>query len=260
MRGRMSRGPWSAFVGISCLVLSAASASADVDHSSWDQLLAKHVNNGQVDYQGVQADRAQLDGYLNQLATVDVGQLASKEAKLALWINAYNACVFKGVLDHAPLESVKDVPGFFDRARYRVANESLTLNEIEGKGRALGDWRIHFAVVCASTSCPPLIGEAYVADRLDAQLTERTKAFLADHERGLCVEGATLCTSQIFKWYARDFLPSAGWLQPLTVEKLLGVLSPYLPAELAQADRRSLAMKFLDYDWRLNAQQGRGPR
>ncbi|MBI2104390.1 MAG: DUF547 domain-containing protein [Candidatus Omnitrophica bacterium] len=139
----------------------AASSASAVDHSMWDQLLKRHVRQGLVDYTSVQAERKLMDQYLEQLAIVDVDTLPSKEAKLAFWVNAYNASVVKGVLDHAPVTSVKEVKGFFDRIRYRVAGRERTLNEIEGEGRALGDWRIHFAVVCASSSCPPLINEAY---------------------------------------------------------------------------------------------------
>jgi hypothetical protein len=149
---------------------------------------------------------------------------------------------------------VKEVKGFFDKIRYRVAGGLLTLNEIEGRGRKLGDWRLHFALVCASSSCPPLLDEAFVPERLDQQLADRTKAFLADTERGLRIEGSTLWASKIFDWYAKDFLPSGGLFQRLTAEKLLEVLGPYPPDEVANAKGRSLTLKFLDYDWSLNAQ------
>jgi hypothetical protein len=133
-----------------------------------------------------------------------------------------------------------------------VANASLTLNEIESRGRHLGDWRVHFALVCASSSCPPLIEEAYVPERLEAQLAERTKAFLADEQRGLRVEGNILWASKIFDWYAKDFLPPGGLFQRLTAEKLLSVLGSYLPEEVAAAKGKPLTLKFLDYEWALN--------
>lgn len=256
MRLRRSTGmcalTFSSVIGLSA---AAGASTAGVDHSPWDHLLRRYVQSGLVDYDGFQRDRALLDRYLNTLETVDVETLPSNEAKLAFWINTYNASVVKGVLDHSPLTSVKDVTGFFDKIRYRVANESLTLNQIEGKGRKLGDWRMHFAVVCASSSCPPLIPEAFVPERLDQQLADRTKAFLDDKERGLHVEGGILWASKIFDWYAKDFLSAGGLFQRLTAEKLLDVLGPYLPEDAANAKDRSLTLKFLDYDWSLNAQR-----
>jgi hypothetical protein len=243
-------------IGLSGSSAPRALAAAEVDHSTWDQLLKRHVSRGLVDYKGLQAERRLLDQYLDELEAVDVDTLPSKEAKLTFWINAYNALVVKGVLDHDPLKSVKDVDGFFDKTRYRVANELLTLNQIEGNGRKLGDWRIHFAVVCASSSCPPLIQEAFVPERLDQQLADRTKAFLADRERSLRVEGDVLWASKIFDWYAKDFLPAGGLFQRLSAEKLLDLLGPYLPEDVASAKGQPLTLKFLDYDWTLNEQRG----
>ncbi|MDP3703578.1 MAG: DUF547 domain-containing protein, partial [Candidatus Omnitrophota bacterium] len=164
--------------------------------------------------------------------------------------------VVKGVLDHYPLASVKEVKGFFDRLRYRVAGRDLTLNEIEGEGRALGDWRIHFAVVCASSSCPLLRAEAYAADRLKAQLAEQTRQFLNDPKRGLRIEDGTVWASKIFDWYATDFLPTkeVGLFRRLPPEKLLGVLSAYYKSDVA-SPRGRLELKFMDYDWSLNAQR-----
>ena len=163
--------------------------------------------------------------------------------------------MFKGVLERYPLKSVKEVKGFFDGIRYQIAGQAHTLNEIEAQGRALGDWRIHFAVVCASSSCPPIRSEAYVPDRLDAQLTEQTRNFLGDAQRGLRVDGATLWVSKIFDWYATDFVPAdeLGALRRPTAEKLMQVLSPYLSHEtLPAAQGRKLGLKFFTYDWSIN--------
>ncbi len=244
----------------SLLALSWArptAAHTQVDHMAWDLLLNRHVASGLVDYEGLRQDRATLDRYVASLQAVQPSQLGSREAQLAFWINAYNANIVKGVLDHAPLTSVKEVKGFFDRVRYRVGGRDLTLNEIEGEGRALGDWRIHFAVVCASSSCPLLRAEAYAADRLDAQLAEQTRQFLDNPQRGLRIEGGTLWVSKIFDWYTTDFVPAKelGLLRRLTPEKLLPPIEPYLDRHIAQAIRsKPLSISFLDYDWSLNAQ------
>ena len=213
------------------------SAQEAFDHSAWDGLLRRYVKAGVVDYEGLQRERAVLDRYLASLQTVDPAQWPSREAQLAFWSNAYNACVFSGVLDHYPMKSVKGVRGFFDRLRYRVAGRGLTLNEIEREGRALGDWRVHVAVVCASSSCPPLRAEAYVPERLNDQLAEQATQFLKDPQRGMRLEGEILWLSKIFDWYAGDFLKAApgGPAGKLTPEVLLPVLAPYLDSGLASA-------------------------
>jgi len=250
---------WAALVSL--LALSSArptAAQTQVDHTAWGLLLKRHVVSGLVDYEGLRQDRATLDRYVVSLQDVQPSQLGSPQAQLAFWINAYNANVVKGVLDHGPIASVKEVEGFFDRIRYRVAGRDLTLNEIEGEGRALGDWRIHFAVVCASSSCPPLRAEAYAADRLESQLAEQTRQFLDNPQRGMRIEGETLWASKIFDWYMTDFVPAKelGLFRRLTSEKLLSVLSPYLKPEVGRAVRqRTLELRFMDYDWSLNAQR-----
>lgn len=232
------------------MFVTAVAAQPTVDHSRWDMLLRRYVSSdGIVDYRTLkERDHSALDGYLSSLAAADPTPL-SKDERLAFWINAYNACVFKGVLDHYPMKSVKDVKGFFDKIRYQIAGTPLTLNDIEARGRALGDWRIHFAVVCASSSCPYLRNEAYVPGRLDAQLTDQLKRFLADSARGLRVEADTLWISKIFKWYAKDFIPSGS----ITAQMLLPLLTPYLDPARAQAlQPQRLTVNFMDYDWSLN--------
>jgi hypothetical protein len=230
---------------------SPGTAAAQADHAAWDALLKRYVSaEGLVDYAGWRADRAGIGAYIAGLAKTDV-TLWPKAEQLAFWINAYNACVIEGVLERPGLTSVKDVKGFFDAIRYPVAGESLTLNEIESRGRALGDWRLHFAVVCASSSCPLLRHEAYVPDRLNEQLADQVRRFLADSQRGLRVEGATLWLSKIFQWYDTDFVPQGR----LSAQTLVPLLAPYLaPEQAAAAGQPGLRVKFMAYDWSLNTQ------
>ena len=230
---------------------SALAAEQRVDHAAWDHLVHRHVQNGVVDYRGVKQDEAQLDQYLEMLRKAQPEQLSSREATLAFWINAYNACVFRGVLDHQPLKSVRDVQGFFDKLTHRVGGESLILNAMEQRARAFGDWRTHAAVNCASASCPPLRAEAYVPEQLEAQLAEQAKRWLADPQRGLRLDGDTLWVSKIFQWYAKDVVPSGK----ITGSTLLPVLEPSLdPAFAHQIRRQQPKIKFMEYDWSLNAQ------
>jgi len=176
------------------MLLASMPASA-ADHAAWDALLRAHVEEtGLVNYQELQTRQPELDAYLEGLAQADPTSL-SREEQLAFWINAYNACVVDVTLDHYPIKSVKSVPGFFRTVQRRVAGQWLTLDEIEAKSHALGDWRSHMAVVCASAGCPSLRNEAYAPDRLAEQLADQTRRFLADPSRGFRVEGTTLWVS-----------------------------------------------------------------
>jgi len=231
------------------IAIPCHAAEPTVDHSPWDHLLRQYVTEDLVDYEGFKREPSALERYLESLREVNVETLGSREAQLAFWINAYNACVIKGVLDHYPLHSVKSVKGFFDAMRYRVAGRELTLNGIEAQGRALGDVRIHFALVCASSSCPSLRAEAYQPRRLEQQLIEEAKRFLEDPQRGLRLEGSTLWASRIFKWYAKDFVS-----ERLTPASLLSAVLAYLPWELQASPRERLALKWIEYDWTLNDQ------
>ena len=246
---RSGRG-WLWRIGGACSILLLAAggalASPGVDHGAWDGLLKRFVRDGLVDYEGLRAELGTLDRYLEALKSADPSQEAPPSARLAFWINAYNATVIRDVLAHYPTPSVKKVGGFFDRTRHPVGGEALTLNEIEAKGRALGDWRIHFAVVCASSSCPPLRSEAYQGDRLEAQLADQTTRFLRDAQRGLRLEGNTLWLSKVFQWYAKDFVQEGR----MTVETLLPVLQPYLSSALAEGiSRQAPDLQWLEYDW-----------
>ena len=235
----------------------AVTVPAPIDHHAWDQLLGRYVREGLVDYHGLGAERRVLDVYVAGLGDVDPTAWPHAE-QLAFWINAYNACVIQGVLDRSPLTSVKSVRGFFDRIRYRVGGRDRTLNEIEAEGRMLAPMRIHFALVCAAVSCPPLRAEAYHPDRMEAQLTEQLEQFLRDPEHGLRLEDSTLWVSKIVDWYTEDFVAAdqRGGRRRLTAEQLLLPFSPYLAPDVAQEiRRRTPKVKFLKYDWSLNEQQ-----
>ena len=168
--------------------------------------------------------------------------------------NAYNAVTAKFVLDLYPgIASVKEVDGFFDAKSFLVAGESLALDEIEGRARAEGDPRVHFAVVCASTSCPDLRFEPYRGVDLEDQLAEQTLEFLADTEKGLRFEGKELWVSSIFKWYAGDFTGGSTVVAFFARGKVLDWILQHLPEDLARRIQEAdPSVKFLDYDWSLN--------
>jgi hypothetical protein len=246
--GRLLRGAAAAL----CLFAPAASAGAadgDIDHAAWDELLERHVEDGLVNYEGLAQEHAALDHYLAALAEADPAAVPSDAARLALWTNAYNACAVKLVLDSLPVSSVRDVRGFFDEARCRVAGRELSLREILNQGRALGDWRFLFAAACPAMSCPPARAEAYDAEWLDAQLDDQVSVFLADAQDGLRLEGNALWISPLFKTHAPDIVG-----RTLAADSLLAVLEPYLPPHLAgSVQGQKLKLKLMRRDWRLNA-------
>lgn len=221
-------------------LLAAAPSTAP-----YAEVLKASVSSGKVDYAKVTAERAKLDAYLKAVAETDAKTLGN-DAK-AFYINAYNATVLRAVLtqqEKGPLKSVLDVKGFFDGLKYRVAGEELTLNELEEKRlrKAFNDPRIHFAVNCASASCPVLQPEPFSTSTLDAKLDEATRAYFATpHGMRAAKEGVTV--TKLLEWYEGDFGGKPG---------VKAFLVKYAPASMkASVEKGPIA--FHDYDWALNA-------
>ena len=257
------------------LALQCAVAQAAVfDQSAWDALLKKHVTslrNGQatqVDYAGFSADRGQLKQYLAGVSGIAPAEFErwDRPSQLAFLINAYNAFTVELVLTGYPdIASIKDL-GAFLRSPWKkrfipLLGETRSLDDIEhGLIREAGHYaepRIHFAVNCASVGCPALRPEAYVGERLEAQLEDAARSFLSDRTRNR-LDGNALKVSSIFKWYRGDF--EKGWHG---ADNLAGFFVLYRqPLDLDDgAVNRLKAGKmeidFLDYDWRLNSKDSR---
>ena len=222
---------------------------------SWAFVLAAHVVDGGIDYASLAADRDQLDSYLELIAHARVEE-ASPEEVLAFWINSYNAVVLAAVLEHYPeIASVMDVPGFFTERTTVVGGEPMTLDQIEARALDLAEPRVHFAVVCAARSCPPLRAEPFEAGRLEQQLAEQTRIFLADAENGMRLDDGQgiLWLSSIFKWYAEDF---SGQEESDQHHSAVGVqhwVAGHMAPEVTKAlALRSMTVRYLDYDWTLN--------
>lgn len=243
------------------LLLAAAAAlaaptggAAAVDHGPWTAILEEYVDTeGRVAYRRLREEAAgRLAAYLATLAAATPDALPQPEA-LAFWINSYNAVIVAGVLDgHSP-ESLLGRYRMFRRYRQRVAGAARTPEDIEhGIVRArFPDPRVHFALVCAATSCPKLRREAYTGGRLDAQLDAQGREFLNDPRRNV-IDPATgrVALSRIFEWFAGDFTRDG--------RPLADALAPYLGPAQAELLRRR-APDFLPYDWTLNAQPGERP-
>ncbi len=155
-------------------------------HEPYDKLLRAYVKNGWVNYKAFKQQEARLDAYLKTLAQTDPAKLTKSE-RLAYWINAYNAFTIKLILRRYPkIKSIKDIPGRWDRREWTAGGKTYSLGEIEHQilRKRFNEPRIHFALVCASKSCPDLPSEAYTAKRLERQLTAAAKQFLADTKKG----------------------------------------------------------------------------
>lgn len=225
-----------------------------VDHSAWDALLQRYVDDdGRVAYRRLEADSGPtLSQYLTTLAGATPGALPPKE-QLAFWINAYNATVVAGVLHGYSAENALKRVFFFKSHNRRIAGVDRSPDDIEHGiiRRQFRDPRIHFALVCAATSCPRLRREAYVGERLDDQLDDQGRRFLNDRTRNrIDVGSGQVVLSPIFKWFAEDF--AAGGRQ------LADVLQPYLSAEQHRL-LGAAEIRYQEYDWRLNAQPGQRP-
>ena len=261
-----------ALIGVTGLALAQSpAASFDHRHGAWDALLKQHVmvaasgNASTLRYAALQAQRPALKAYLDTLSAVSAASYGawSRPQQLAFLINAYNAFTVELILTRYPdLKSIKDLGSFvqspWKKKFFQLLAQDRSLDEVEHEMiRAPGvfdDPRIHVAVVCASIGCPMLRNEAFVAERLDAQLDDALRRFLSDRSRNrFDASSGTLSVSKIFDWYRKDFERGhKGYdsLQTLFARhaEALGA-TPQSQAEI-RAGRYKLA--FLDYDWALN--------
>ncbi len=234
---------------------SGAAEGFDQSHALFGRVLSNFVANARVDYAALKASPGELDQYLADVAAVVPRDFASwpESDRLALLLNLYNAQTLRLIIDHYPLKSIREIgllPGAaWRRSVVRFGGEVLSLDHLEHEVmRARYDEpRIHFAVVCAAVSCPPLRSEPFVGARLGAQLDDQARRFLADPEKNRYAAAAgELWLSAIFDWYREDFTKPAGSLE--------AYVKPFLPAEVAAVMGRAakLEVRFLEYDWALN--------
>ena len=232
---------------------SLESGTEPFDHSVWDTLLAEGTRDGMVDYRYFQENESRLADYLARVAEADAARLAPDHLK-ALLINAYNALTIRAILDHPRVTSIRQIDGVWTRLRFTVAGHELTLDGIEHNllRPFFRDPRIHFAVNCASRSCAPLPPWAFEGSVLDAQLEERTRAFLTRPENAR-VEDGQLVLSRYFDWYGEDFV-AEDW-KPRAETIPLFVARYAAPDVAAAIEGGTASIRFAEYDWSLNALQ-----
>lgn len=237
------------------LVIPVRAAAFDHTHAALTGVLRQYVRYGLVDYHGLLADPSGLDRYLAGVEVVPRAEFDGwdRSRRLAFLVNSYNAVTLRLVVDHYPVRSIKDIGGFlrgpWKQPVVRLWGRTMTLDDLE-HGIIRKDYaepRTHFALNCASRSCPALPGRAFRADELDRQLDRAGKAFLADSTRNRfdpAKRHAKL--SAIFKWFADDFGGS-----PANVLAFVVRFAP--PAVAASLTRDRWTVSYLPYDWDLNS-------
>ena len=249
-----------------------ASAQAfDASHAAWTALLRKHVRllrDGQatqVHYAGFAADRAALKAYLDSLSAVGPAVFGAwpKAERQAFLINAYNAFTVELILTKYPaLQSIKDLGSLFASPwkpkTVPLLGNMVSLDNIEhdmlrARGR-FDDPRVHFAVNCASIGCPALREEAFVAERLELQLDEQARRFMADRTRNRWnAQAGRAEVSRIFDWFGEDF--RLGHKGIASLEAFIARHAEQLadaPADRERLRSGRFEVSFLDYDWKLN--------
>ena len=230
---------------LALIFITFSAAHADSDHALFEPILATHVSNGFVDYPAIK-NEANFKKYIAELgkplATSD------KNEQLAFWINAYNAFAIKGILDGRSPSTFFGRVGYFKNAKYLIGGETMNLFDLEREIIIpFGEPRIHFAINCASASCPKLISETYQAATLEEQLEESARKFILDPSRNKFDRGnKILYVSKIFDWFEKDFVEHSGSVQKYIAQF---VKDPKLVEALRNEE---YTIKYLEYDWSLN--------
>lgn len=231
----------------------STTAESPPSHEQWSNLLAKHVrDNGDVDYKGFIKDSIDLNKYLDLLSNnaPDPNKWTDEE-RLAYWINAYNAFTIQIVIRHYPIDGIKEIASglsipfvstTWDIKFIELGGERINLNRIE-HGIIRNEFeepRIHFAVNCASVSCPILRNEAYNADNLEEQLEDQVKTFINDPSRNKFISEEKAEVSKLFTWFAGDFKKKD--------KSIIDFINRYSYQKL----KPEAELSYLEYNWGLN--------
>ena len=244
--------------GLMLVGLSARADSPNLD--GWDRILGERVKSTTIDgvslmgfdYSGLNRARTPFDQLVSRLARFDPAKLKNRNEKLAFWINAYNIAAVKMVLDHPQVESLNEVgplPGaVWKMDALKIGGKSYSLDAIENQIlRKLGEPRMHFAIVCASVSCPDIRAEAYRASRLAAQLDDQSRRFLSNNKKGLDFNPGKrqLIVSELFEWFAGDFGNRSDIVDFIANHLQKGRQVP--------AGWREFGISYFKYSWVLNS-------
>jgi hypothetical protein len=235
------------------------SGSFAQQHSLFTDILNKHVKNGLVNYKELKKGK-RLDVYLTQL-TNTVPENLGRNEKLAFWINAYNAFTLQVIIENYPIESINELhtggkiighilgKTVWDKKFITINNKKYSLNDIEHKIlRKMDEPRIHFAIVCASISCPSLLNEAFEPVKITTQLQSQAIEFINDNNRNsFDLKNRKAFLSKIFDWFDEDFGNSE--------KEVLKYVSQFISENISKDIKNNLSeweTFYNDYDWNLN--------
>lgn len=253
---------------------TAAQAPAQVEpfHSAYDQLLDLNVRDGFVYYAALRSERGRLDRYVASLNVAPATyERWSRDARLAFWVNAYNAIVLQTVVNHYPIRgrasaypaaSIRQIPGAFERTAHRVAGRALTLDEIEKSVLPeFRDPRVYLALGRAAVGSGRLRSEAYTAARLEAQLESVRTEFVDQHAMFRLDRLADqISVTPIISWRESEFVEAYGGggqgasatRSPIERAILAFAMPGLLRLEREFVERDAFRIVFHDFDWRLN--------
>ncbi len=232
--------------------LGENTAGESFDNTDYAYLLDKYVDeNSMVDYIGIETEENMLDRYIEDIAKADYENLSRYE-KLSLLINSYNAFTLKLIIQNPGIDSIKDIPSGkrWDNNVWDIAGEKVTLSDLEHKRirGEFGEPKIHFALVCASTSCPQLRKVPFEGNKLKEQLDDQARQFFSVKRNfKWSPDKKELYLSEILDWFRFDF-----------AETEMGVVDyslKYIDTEKAdeiESVRDSIKIKYVSYDWSLN--------
>ena len=239
--------------------LNDPDSSKSIDHSSWNDLLSRNVrkrNDGVnlFNYAGISdADRSNLAGFIANLSGISISQYNRAE-QLAYWINLYNALTVQVMLDHYPVDSIRDIkisPGLFvigpwNASIVSIEDENLSLNDIEHRilRPIWRDPRLHYVLNCASIGCPNLLNRAYPSSGMDKLLDQAATTYVND-PRGVSIVNGKVSVSKIYDWFISDF----GGSEKTVLRHIQQFAKPQLAARLREIGKLSGE----HYDWSINA-------
>lgn len=240
------------FVCLITMAFGQAVPGKTPDFATFDELLLQNVHNGFVEYDGFATDD-RFAAFVEQLGTSSPATIEGPDGGLAFYVNAYNALAIQGILNGQSPSSWWGRSKFFKRQKFRMLGEEITLEALEHERiAALGDPRIHFAIVCASLSCPRLSSRAYQSDLINVQLHDAANRFINDPTRNrFDLDRRIAFLSKIFDWYADDFSQAGG-----SVQRYLARFVDN--AEIQEALRADeFELRYIEYDWNLNGHYSR---
>lgn len=231
-------------------VSKVQSESQPISHEIWDSLLQSHIYPyGEVDYKGLIQDSLKLNRYIDLISTNHPNdQNWTKDEQLAYWINAYNVFTIRLIIRNYPLTSINNIKNgipfvnsVWDIKSIKIEDQTYDLNNIEHGilRKFYNEPRIHFAINCASKSCPKLRNEAYTANKIEDQLNEQARAFINNQVKNKILSDQEIKLSKIFKWFRGDFTKE---------RELVDFINTYSNIQILN----DASISYMDYDWRLN--------